>query len=194
MRELQRPGLPKAPLCAAGDVRAFGRLFARIRGVPKPGARTARVPRFRRVVAMAGCALAVVSVPVSAQSSNAADLWLTLHGDPNDRANDLVEVRPEPTGLDQRVVLDLRVSRDRVRTSFRGQKYRSYYAKAVVDCTARRAWYLHLSYYAQPHWAGDVIAKEEYKEGEAEVLFKDMASEWSQRMVSAACKVRKLSG
>ena len=29
---------------------------------------------------------------------------------------------------------------------------------------------------------------------QAEVLFKDMSSEWSQRMVSAACKVRKLSG
>ena len=190
MRELQRPGLPKAPLCAAGDVRAFGRLFARIRGVPKPGARTARVPRFRRVVAMAGCALAVVSVPVSAQSSNAADLWLTLHGDPNDRANDLVEVRPEPTGLDQRVVLDLRVSRDRVRTSFRGQKYRSYYAKAVVNCSTQKAWYLWLNYYGEPVWAGQTLAREEYREGEAAVLFKDVPGQPYKRMISAACRVR----
>ncbi len=190
MRELQRPGLPKAPLCAAGDVRAFGRLFARIRGVPKPGARTARVPRFRRVVAMAGCALAVVSVPVSAQSSNAADLWLTLHGDPNDRANDLVEVRPEPTGLDQRVVLDLRVSRDRVRTSFRGQKYRSYYAKAVVNCSTQKAWYLWLNYYGEPVWAGQTVGREEYREGEAAVLFKDVPGQPYKRMISAACRVR----
>ncbi len=190
MRELQRPGLPKAPLCAAGDVRAFGRLFARIRGVPKPGARTARVPRFRRVVAMAGCALAVVSVPVSAQSSNAADLWLTLHGDPNDRANDLVEVRPEPTGLDQRVVLDLRVSRDRVRTSFRGQRYRSYYAKAVVNCSTQKAWYLWLNYYGEPVWAGQTVGREEYREGEAAVLFKDVPGQPYKRMISAACRVR----
>lgn len=190
MRELQRPGLPKAPLCAAGDVRAFGRLFARIRGVPKPGARTARVPRFRRVVAMAGCALAVVSAPVSAQSSNAADLWLTLHGDPNDRANDLVEVRPEPTGLDQRVVLDLRVSRDRVRTSFRGQKYRSYYAKAVVNCSTQKAWYLWLNYYGEPVWAGQTVGREEYREGEAAVLFKDVPGQPYKRMISAACRVR----
>lgn len=190
MRELQRPGLPKAPLCAAGDVRAFGRLFARIRGVPKPGARTARVPRFRRVVAMAGCALAVVSMPVSAQSSNAADLWLTLHGDPNDRANDLVEVRPEPTGLDQRVVLDLRVSRDRVRTSFRGQKYRSYYAKAVVNCSTQKAWYLWLNYYGEPVWAGQTVGREEYREGEAAVLFKDVPGQPYKRMISAACRVR----
>ncbi len=190
MRELQRPGLPKAPLCAAGDVRAFGRLFARIRGVPKPGARTARVPRFRRVVAMAGCALAVVSMPVSAQSSNAADLWLTLHGDPNDRANDLVEVRPEPTGLDQRVVLDLRVSRDRMRTSFRGQKYRSYYAKAVVNCSTQKAWYLWLNYYGEPVWAGQTVGREEYREGEAAVLFKDVPGQPYKRMISAACRVR----
>ena len=190
MRELQRPGLPKAPLCAAGGVRAFGRLFARIRGVPKPGARTARVPRFRRVVAMAGCALAVVSVPVSAQSSNAADLWLTLHGDPNDRANDLVEVRPEPTGLDQRVVLDLRVSRDRVRTSFRGQKYRSYYAKAGVNCSTQKAWYLWLNYYGEPVWAGQTVGREEYREGEAAVLFKDVPGQPYKRMISAACRVR----
>lgn len=190
MRELQHPGLPKAPLCAARGVRAFGRLFARIRGVPKPVARTARVPRFRRVVAMAGCALAVVSVPVSAQSSNAADLWLTLHGDPNERANDLVEVRPEPTGLDQRVVLDLRVSRDRVRTSFRGQKYRSYYAKAVVNCSTQKAWYLWLNYYGEPVWAGQTVGREEYREGEAAVLFKDVPGQPYKRMISAACRVR----
>ncbi|MDH4427897.1 MAG: hypothetical protein QE495_15685 [Acidovorax sp.] len=139
---------------------------------------------------MAGCALAVVSVPVSAQSSNAADLWLTLHGDPNDRANDLVEVRPEPTGLDQRVVLDLRVSRDRVRTSFRGQKYRSYYAKAVVNCSTQKAWYLWLNYYGEPVWAGQTVGREEYREGEAAVLFKDVPGQPYKRMISAACRVR----
>ena len=140
------------------------------------------------------CAVVLCVAAAAGGQPAAADGWFTLTGDRAETSKNLIEILPEPIGVDQRVLLDLRVSRDRERTSFRGQKYRSYYAKAVVDCTARRAWYLQLSYYAQPRWAGDVIAREQYKEGEAEVLFKDMSSEWSQRMVSAACKVRKLSG
>ncbi len=140
------------------------------------------------------CAVVVCIAAAAGGQQAAPDDWFTLTGDRLETNKNLIEILPEPIGLDQRVLLDLRVSRDRERTSFRGQKYRSYYAKVVVDCPARRAWYLHLSYYAQPTWAGDVIAKEQYKEGEAEVLFKDMSSEWSQRMATAACKVRKLSG
>ncbi|MNW07101.1 hypothetical protein D3C71_2036400 [compost metagenome] len=62
----------------------------------------------------------------------------------------------------------------------------------MVDCPSRKAWYLWLAYYAQPEWAGPSVGREEYKEGEAPVLFKDMSSEWSRRMISAACKVRNL--
>ncbi|MFN3436493.1 MAG: surface-adhesin E family protein [Acidovorax sp.] len=140
------------------------------------------------------CAVVVCIAAVAGGQQAAPDAWFTLTGDRLDTSKNLIEILPEPIGIDQRVLLDLRVSRDQQRTSFRGQKYRSYYAKVVVDCPARRAWYLHLSYYAQPIWAGDVIAKEQYKEGEAEVLFKDMPSQWAQRLVTAACKVRKLSG
>ena len=140
------------------------------------------------------CAVVVCVAAAAGAPQVATDGWFTLTGDRQDTSKNLIEILPEPIGIDQRVLLDLRVSRDQQRTSFRGQKYRSYYAKVVVDCPAQRAWYSRLSYYAQPIWTGEVIAKEQYKEGEAEVLFKDMASEWSQRMVSAACKVRKLSG
>lgn len=121
-----------------------------------------------------------------------SDGWFTLSGDRADAGKNLIEILPEPIGVDQRVVLDLRVSRDQQRTSFRGQKYRSYYAKVVVDCPTRKAWYLWLSYYAQPEWGGPIVGREEYQEGEAPVLFKDMSSEWSRRMISAACKVRRL--
>ncbi|KRC25525.1 surface-adhesin E family protein [Acidovorax sp. Root219] len=121
-----------------------------------------------------------------------SDGWFTLSGDRAEAGKNLIEILPEPIGVDQRVVLDLRVSRDQQRTSFRGQKYRSYYAKVVVDCPSRKAWYLWLSYYAQPEWAGAIVGREEYKEGEAPVLFKDMSGEWSRRMISAACKVRNL--
>lgn len=137
------------------------------------------------VVAM----LVMTTAPVAAQ--DAATQWFTLTGDRDNARNNLVEILPEPVGMDQRVLLDLRVSRDQMRTSFRGKNYRSYYAKVVVDCTARRAWYLQLTYYALPLWVGAVTAQERYVEGEAEALFKDMSSEWSQRVVSAACRVHK---
>lgn len=140
------------------------------------------------------CAVVLCVAAAAGGQQVATDGWFTLAGDRLEPSKNLIEILPEPIGMDQRVLLDLRVSRDRERTSFGGRKYRSYYAKVVVDCPARRAWYLRLSYYAQPIWTGEVIAKEQYKEGEAEVLFKDMSSEWSQRMVTAACKVRKLSG
>ncbi|MDP3227332.1 MAG: hypothetical protein Q8N13_05090 [Acidovorax sp.] len=138
------------------------------------------------------CAVVVCIAAAAAGPQVATNSWFTLTGDPLEATKNLIEILPEPIGIDQKVVLDLRVSRDQQRTSFKGQKYRSYYAKAVVDCPAKRAWYLRLSYYAQPSWGGDVIAKEDYKEGEAEVLFKDMSPEWSKRLVSAACRVRNL--
>ncbi len=125
-------------------------------------------------------------------AQDAAAKWFTLTGDRDDTSKNLIEILPEPVGMDQRVLLDLRVSRDQMRTSFRGKTYRSYYAKVVVDCTARRAWYLQLTYYALPLWVGAVTAQERYVEGEAEVLFRDMSTEWSQRVVTAACRVRKL--
>lgn len=143
-----------------------------------------------RLLAITGLVFAATFLEVAAQPAKDPDLWLTVHGDPNDRAGNLVEVRPEPTGLDQRVVLDLRVSRDRVRTSFRGQKYRSYYAKAVVNCSTQKAWYLWLSYYGEPSWAGQTVGREEYREGEAPVLFKDVPGQPYKRLIAAACRVR----
>lgn len=134
--------------------------------------------------------LCVAALGGVAPSDSSSDLWFTLSGDPQEIGKNLVEVRPEPVGLDQRVMLDLRVSRDQVRTSFRGQKYRSYYAKAVINCSSQKAWYLWLSYYAQPQWKGAAIGREEYAEGEAPVLFKDVPGESYKRMISAACKVR----
>ena len=184
------PDVQKALASAAGSARLLSRLIARISDLRPLGGCTANLTGLGRMITVAGLTLAAASSPVNAQSANDPDLWLTLHGDPNDPTTDLVEVRPEPTGLDQRVVLDLRVSRDRGRTSFRGQKYRSYYAKAVVNCSTRKAWYLWLSYFAEPSWSGQTVGREEYREGEAAVLFKDVPGQPYKRMISAACRVR----
>lgn len=137
------------------------------------------------------CAVVLCVAAVAGDQQGTTDRWFTLAGDPLEPSKNLIEILPEPIGIDQKVLLDLRVSRNQQRTSFKGQKYRSYYAKVVVDCPAKKAWYLQLAYYAQPSWGGNVIAKENYNEGEAELLFKDMSPEWSKRLISAACLVGK---
>ncbi|MFY3386701.1 surface-adhesin E family protein [Paracidovorax sp. MALMAid1276] len=117
--------------------------------------------------------------------------WFTLTGDRDDTRQNLIEILPLPVEVGERVLLDLRVSRDQMRTSFLGKKYRSYYAKVVVDCATRRAWYLELTYFALPLWVGAVTSHARHREGEAEVLFRDMPSEWARRMVSSACRLTK---
>ena len=114
--------------------------------------------------------------------------WFTLLDEADQTPGNVIQVRPEPVSIDDRVMLQLRVSRDAQRTSFRGQIYRSYEAKVVINCSSHKAWYLWLSYYATPRWAGPTIAREDYTEGQAPVLFKDIPGESYKRMIAAACK------
>ncbi len=133
-----------------------------------------------------GSVLLALAAPVAAS----AEPWFAVLGDPSEKNGELIEVLPAPTPLGERVLLDLRVSRSHQRTSFRGQKYRSYVAKVSVDCTAQKAWYLWLSYHAGPQWQGPAIAKENYEEGQAPVLFKDVPGQPYKRLIQAACKAR----
>lgn len=86
------------------------------------------------------------------------------------------------------VILEMRVSRSETRTSFRGLKYRSYYAKVVVNCQSQNAWYLWLSYFGIPLWKGEAIGREDYVEGKAPVLLKDIPGQPYKRIINAACK------
>ena len=113
--------------------------------------------------------------------------WFTLLDEADQTPGNVIQVRPEPVSIDDRVMLQLRVSRDAQRTSFRGQIYRSYEAKVVINCSSQKAWYLWLSYYPTPRWAGPPIAREDYAEGQAQVLFKDIPGELYNRRVAAAC-------
>ena len=149
---------------------------------PKVASRTAAAAALALWCASAGA--------VPAQPPATGEMWFTLHGDRDEPGANLIEVRPEPVGKDRRVMMDVRVSRGEERTSFRGQKYRSYYARATINCDTRKAWYLWLDYHTQPRWTGPVVGREEYAEGEAPVLFKDVPGEPYRRMISAACKVR----
>lgn len=132
----------------------------------------------------------LLCVAAASSAGPTDEVWFTLHGDPDEPAKNLVQVLPEPVGVDQRVLLDLRVSRDTVRTSFNGQRYRSYYAKVVVHCTDRTAWYLSLSYYGLPQWEGKVLSREQHAPGSAPVLLKDVPGEPYKGMIAAACRSR----
>lgn len=109
--------------------------------------------------------------------------------EPSGSAGNMIQVRPEPLSIDNRVLMQLRVSRDKTRNSFNGRKYRSYNAKVLINCTNQTAWYLRLAYYAQPHWEGPVVSQEEYEPGKAPVLFKGIPGDHHKRMITAACKV-----
>jgi hypothetical protein len=124
-------------------------------------------------------------------AANTNQDWFTLYGDSTSPRGDLVEVLPEPTPLGDRVLLDLRVSRKDQRTSFRGGKYFSYYAKVAVNCKEQTAWYLWLNYYSQPRWLGPITSRESYAEGEAPVLFKDIPTHPYIKLIKAACVVSR---
>lgn len=137
------------------------------------------------------CATVLCVIALAGSSPGAASEtdWFTLVEDFDNPAGNVIQVRPEPLGIDERVLMQLRVSRDKVRTSFRGQKYRSYDAKILINCSSQEAWYLRLAYYAQPRWAGAVVAREDYIEGKAPVLFKGIPNPPHKRIISSACKV-----
>lgn len=168
--------------CLSATMRNLAHAFPQTRGVQPSSSKGNVVFRFL----LPGTVLLALITPMAAS----AEPWFTVLGDPAEKNGELIEVLPAPTSLGERVLLDLRVSRSHQRTSFRGQKYRSYEAKISVDCTAQKAWYLWLSYHAEPQWQGPEIAKENYEEGQAPVLFKDVPGQPYKRLIKAACKAR----
>ncbi|RYE42422.1 MAG: hypothetical protein EOP24_32750 [Hyphomicrobiales bacterium] len=139
-----------------------------------------------RLVAIA-CALTLVA------SGAWADDWLTVHGFRDAPEDDLAEVNPTPQDEGRQLTVLLRVSRKEMRTSFKGNRYRSYLGKAAIDCSTQTGWYLSNRYYQQPLWKGAVTAEESFRPGEAPVAFKDMPGDAARKIVHAACKIKPKS-
>lgn len=131
--------------------------------------------------------VAIACVSLLCAGAAWSDEWFTVHGYPNQPEDDLVEVNPSAVDMSGQQVVSLRVSRKNVRTSFQGHRYRSYFGTAVIDCTARRGWYLANRYYLQPMWGGPMTAEESFRPGEAPVAFKDMPGDAARKIVQAAC-------
>lgn len=131
-------------------------------------------------------ALAALLAPLVVANSHAAE-WLTVYGYPSEAGQDLVEVSPLARQEGAFTVLDVRVSRANPRTSYSGRTYRSHVATVEVDCSARRAWYRQITYYARPLWHGDTFTSN-YERGKAEMLFNNVPDRPLPRVIAAACK------
>ncbi|GKT24841.1 surface-adhesin E family protein [Acidovorax sp. SUPP3334] len=116
--------------------------------------------------------------------------WLTIHGFPEDKAGDVVQINPTQIPWQNQFTMEVRVSRSTPRSSYRKQPYRSFKGVAVIDCATQKGWYLSLNYYAEPAWQGTVVAREEYKENEAPVTFLGMPGEPARKLITASCKKR----
>ncbi|SDD92701.1 hypothetical protein SAMN05192589_110135 [Paracidovorax valerianellae] len=116
--------------------------------------------------------------------------WLTIHGFPEDKAGDVVQINPTQIPWQNQFTMEVRVSRSTPRSSYRKHPYRSFKGVAVIDCSTQKGWYLSLNYYGEPAWQGPVTGREEYKENEAPVTFTGMPGEPARKLITASCKKR----
>lgn len=131
---------------------------------------------------IAGLVLAALSTPAL------ADDWLTVHGDPAQGEQDLIQIRPASISRADYLRIEVRVSRSAPRTAYGGGSYRGHHSTAAVDCASHKAWYTQMRFYDQPMWAGPVTMSRTFKLGEAPVAFKDIPDQ-ADRLVRAACRL-----
>lgn len=133
----------------------------------------------------------LVALLMAAQAHAQTDEeWLTIHGFPEDKAGDVVQINPTQIPWQNQFTMEVRVSRSTPRSSYRKHPYRSFKGVAVIDCSTQKGWYLSLNYYGEPAWQGPVTGREEYKENEAPVTFTGMPGEPARKLITASCKKR----
>jgi len=117
--------------------------------------------------------------------------WLTLNGSPGDAGNSYVQVDPtsvEVDGSHRNVTLRMSLAEDR--TSKDGVRFRSFVARANVDCEARSARYVSATYFGHPNFVGEPVAVKTFEEDDVRpVTFAGAPGELATRTVNAACSV-----
>jgi len=116
--------------------------------------------------------------------------WLTIHGFPELGESDLVQINPTVMPWQEKVAVEVRVSRSSLRTNARNVSYQSYEGMAVFDCVQRKGSYLSLRYYQEPNWKGPVTARAEFKEHDAPVVFAGIPGDPAGKLIRAACRAR----
>ena len=85
-------------------------------------------------------------------------------------------------------ILNIRVNRDKLRTSWDGVSYRSYTAAVAVNYYLKNARYLSLIFYLLPLWEGLPHKTSTYSESAVSpMLFRDMDPNPTERIIKAAC-------
>ncbi|QSI28561.1 hypothetical protein GNX71_02740 [Variovorax sp. RKNM96] len=117
--------------------------------------------------------------------------WLTLSGTPGDAAGSYVQVDPtriEVDGARRGVTLRMSLAQDVVGKD--GFKLRSFEARASVDCEARTARYVSVTYYSLPNFVGEPVAVKAFDDDDIRPMkLSGAPPELAARTVNAACSV-----
>ncbi len=124
---------------------------------------------------------------VLAGAARSESTWLTVAGDPDDLATNVIQVDPVDRDGDTRT-MRVRVSRATPRVSWDGVPYRSYESNVLFDCSRQTARYLSITFFARPGWQGEPLRTVDYATGTPRWMeFRDVEPNPNRRIVNAAC-------
>jgi hypothetical protein len=130
------------------------------------------------------CLVLLASVGVRAE-------WFTLSGTPGDATSSYVQVEPTSVEVDgSNRLVSLRMSLPEDRTGRDGIRFRSFQARAKVDCEARSARYLNATYFGHPDFVGEPVAVRHFEESDVRIVTLAGARDLVTRTINAACAVR----
>ena len=121
-------------------------------------------------------------------SATAEANWFTVTGNPDDPAVNTVQVDPVAIHVaGERRTMNVRVSRSQDRANWEGVPYRSYDARVVFDCRARKADYHFARFYMAPLWRGAAHRATDYADNPRPMRFLDVEPNPTERIIRAAC-------
>ncbi|SDX37590.1 hypothetical protein SAMN05518669_104337 [Variovorax sp. YR634] len=130
------------------------------------------------------CLVLLASVGVRAE-------WFTLSGTPGDATSGYVQVEPTSVEVDgSNRLVSLRMSLPEDRTGRDGIRFRSFQARAKVDCEARSARYVSATYFGHPDFVGEPVAVRHFEESDVRTVTLAGARDLVTRTINAACAVR----
>lgn len=130
--------------------------------------------------------LPALALAAAATQATAQD-WLTIYGYPELPGTDVVQISPVLSNWQRQVTLEVRVTRKAERTGYTGVRYRSYSGIAAVDCESRKGWFLTLTFYGEPSWAGQALQTASFKPEEAPMAFSEIPGAPAVKLIGAAC-------
>lgn len=135
-------------------------------------------------------AAVLAGVLAGAMGAAQASTWLTMRGEPDDAANDIVEVDAESIeGKTELRTMQVRVNRAQQRTSRDGVVFRSFVSVVEFDCSKSTARFLSADFYRLPLWRGAVHQSLVYSRDQVRpMVFREMTPNPSERIIRAACK------